>query len=115
VVKPIYNLLTSPHFFVLYSEIRYKYLPELMPAIVETSTKEGPVLLLIRDSMGNELIPFLEHSFSKIILFHHLFGKWDPEMLDGLEPDVVIMAVSQRNLNKVIYTPNFEEVKATTR
>ena len=36
-------------------------------------------------------------------------------MLDGLEPDVVIMAVGQRNLNKVIYSPDFEEVKATTR
>lgn len=97
------------------SKMISKFLPELTPAIVETSTKDGPVLLLIRDSMGNQLIPFLEHSFSKIILIHHIFGKWDPLLLKDLEPDIVIMAVSQRNLNKVIHSPDFEKAKATTR
>lgn len=68
--------------------------------IIQTKNKSGPVLLLLRDSFSKAMIPYYEHSFSKIIATHHNYGDWDTSLLLKEKPDVVIFQVVERYLGK---------------
>lgn len=75
--------------------------------IIETKNESGPVLLLLRDSFSTAMIPFYEHSFSKIIATHHNYGNWDTSILANEKPDVVIFEVVERYLGKEFITTKF--------
>ncbi|WP_298242030.1 hypothetical protein [uncultured Bradyrhizobium sp.] len=58
----------------------------------------GPVLLLIRDSFSDALIPFLIPHFSKIIYMLTEIDFPSAELLNRTKPDVVVMEIVERNL-----------------
>ncbi len=89
------------------SKFDFRIFPEIYTTIIENPESDGPVVLLIRDSFSIEMLPFLKHSFSKIILVHHIFGQWDPNVILNENPEIVIFEIAQRNLNKIVTTPNF--------
>jgi len=74
--------------------------------IIETKNESGPVLLLLRDSFSSAMIPYYEHSFSKIIATHHNYGNWDTSLLLKEKPDIVIFEVVERFLGR-----NFTDTK----
>lgn len=79
--------------------------------IIQTKNKTGPVLLLLRDSFSTAMIPFYEHSFSKIIATHHNYGDWDTSLLLSQKPDVVIFEMVERYLGKEFKNTKFPNRK----
>lgn len=67
--------------------------------VITTKNKNGPVLLLIRDSFSSAMTPFYEYSFSKIIVTHHNYGNWDSIVLEHGKPDIVIFQIVERYLS----------------
>jgi len=79
--------------------------------IIETKNKSGLVLLLLRDSFSTAMIPYYEHSFSKIIATHHNYGDWDTSLLLREKPDLVIFEVVERYLGKQFKQTKFPKGK----
>lgn len=77
--------------------------------VITTKNKNGQVLLLIRDSFSDAMLPFYEHSFSKIITTHHEYGDWDSVVLEHGKPDVVIFQMVERYLNKPFKQKQFPQ------
>jgi len=66
--------------------------------IITTSNTSAPVLLLLRDSFAERMIPFLAHSFSKIILISHGKGLYDKSIIKRHQVDVVVFQAVERIL-----------------
>lgn len=81
-------------------ELESNRLKELLTLKIQTENTTGPTLIFVRDSFGSQMLPFLAHSFSEIILVHHLFGQWDQTILDQMDIDYVFYEVAQRNLGE---------------
>ncbi|KRB83394.1 hypothetical protein ASE26_13065 [Duganella sp. Root198D2] len=63
------------------------------PQILVTDNPSGPVLLWIRDSFGNELLPLMKRHFSKIIMVHLQDGFFRKDLVDTHQPSVVLLEV----------------------
>lgn len=87
----------------------------MKPILIETDQTEAPVLLLVRDSFSDALLPYLEHSFSKIIVVHHRFGQWSLRVFKDHKPDIAVLQIVQRNLNKAFFIPNFAKANKKSR
>lgn len=60
------------------------------PQVLDTGEAGKPVLLLLRDSFSNEMLPLLYPHFSRIVLAHDQDGTWRPDLVDRFKPDLVI-------------------------
>jgi hypothetical protein len=63
------------------------------PHVIETQASGKPVLLMIRDSFSNALLPYLRSHFSRIVLVHHEQGAWREDMIARFKPDIVMVEV----------------------
>jgi alginate O-acetyltransferase complex protein AlgJ len=63
------------------------------PHIIDTQSKSGKTLLLMRDSFATELIPLLSANFSRIIIVHVQDGFFRDDLIKQYHPDVVVLEV----------------------
>jgi hypothetical protein len=63
------------------------------PQILLTGAPGGRTLLLLRDSFGTELLPFLKPHFSKIVMAHVQDGFFRKDLIEEYKPDVVLLEV----------------------
>lgn|GEM_PF-1676839 len=68
------------------------------PRFIDTGEVGKPVLLLVRDSFSNELLPFLLTHFSRIVLVHSQQGFWRQDLIDRFHPDIIIFEVIESGL-----------------
>jgi hypothetical protein len=68
------------------------------PQVVDTGETGKPVLLLVRDSFSNEMLPLLLPHFSRIVLAHVQDGFWRPDLMARFRPQVVILEVTEPGL-----------------
>ena len=68
------------------------------PQVIDTGSAGKPVLMMVRDSFSNALVPFLYPHFSRIVLTHNVDGFWRPDMIERFKPDIVILEVIEAGL-----------------
>ena len=68
------------------------------PQVIDTGEVGKPVLMMVRDSFSNALVPFLYSHFSRIVLTHNADGFWRPDMIERFKPDIVILEVIEAGL-----------------
>lgn len=69
------------------------------PRVIDTGEVGKPVLLLVRDSFSNELLPFLLSHFSRIVLVHSQQGFWRQDLIDRYRPSIIIFEVIESGLH----------------
>jgi len=69
------------------------------PRVIDTGEVGKPVLLLVRDSFSNELLPFLLSHFSRIVLVHSQQGFWRQDLIDRYQPSIIIFEVIESGLH----------------
>jgi len=74
------------------------------PYMVESGNADGPVLLFIGDSFAGALLPVLRPHFRRIVFSHHQDGSFRPDLIEQFSPDVVILEVVERDLEKFFRT-----------
>lgn len=63
------------------------------PLVIDTPSKSGRTLLLMRDSFSTELLPLLEANFSRLIVSHVQDGFFRDDLIRKYHPDVVVLEV----------------------
>ncbi|MBL8383578.1 MAG: hypothetical protein JNM90_10900, partial [Burkholderiales bacterium] len=61
------------------------------PPVMLTDAPGGRTLLLLRDSFGVELLPFLKPHFSRIVVAHWNRGFWRADLVALHKPDVIVL------------------------
>ena len=69
------------------------------PRVIDTGEAGKPVLLLVRDSFSNELLPFLLPHFSRIVLVHSQQGFWRQDLIERYRPSIIIFEVIESGLH----------------
>jgi hypothetical protein len=63
------------------------------PQVLYTGSPNGRTLVLMRDSFGTELLPFLKPHFSRIVMSHVQDGFFRRDFIEKYKPDVVVLEV----------------------
>lgn len=68
------------------------------PQVIDTGATGKPVLLFVRDSFSNALLPYLYGHFSRIIATHAQDGAFRRDLLERFKPDIVVLEVVENSL-----------------
>ncbi|THD62707.1 hypothetical protein [Phenylobacterium sp.] len=68
------------------------------PQVIDTGVAGKPILLLLRDSFSNEMLPLLLPHFSRIVLAHVQDGFWRPDLMARFRPQAVVLEVTEPGL-----------------
>lgn len=63
------------------------------PLVINTPSKNGRTLLLMRDSFSTEMLPLLEANFSRIIAVHVQDGFFRDDLIKKYHPDAVVLEI----------------------
>ncbi len=74
--------------------------PQFPPLVCEHDAEGLPRALILRDSFGNALIPYLSEYFSRSVFVWSPF--LTPEIIAGEKPDLVILELVERNLEELL-------------
>ena len=71
--------------------------------VLETKLKDRPRILIISDSFGEKIFPFLSENFSRSV---KIFDAWEyklnEEIVDREKPDIVLLMVLESNLRNML-------------
>lgn len=68
------------------------------PQVIDTGAAGKPVLLFVRDSFSNALLPYLYGHFSRIVATHAQDGAFRRDFVAQFKPDVVVLEVVENSL-----------------
>jgi len=74
-----------------------------IPSVATTSLIEAPRVLVIRDSFGNQMAPYLNQSFKEVLYCYNGFG-FNKQSIERSKPDIVIFMVVERLLKQRVLT-----------
>lgn len=97
--ETFYQLRPKDKYQFEYREICARHREYIVPGL------EAPKLLVIHDSFGAGLIPFLREHFSHSIFIHD--DSVDPFLIESVDPDIVIIEWTERELIRLLYLPDF--------
>ncbi|HEY0650926.1 alginate O-acetyltransferase AlgX-related protein [Phenylobacterium sp.] len=85
------------------------------PQVIDTGSTGKPVLLFVRDSFSNAVMPYLYGHFSRIIATHAKDGAFRRDLMARFKPDVVVLEVAENSLVHIGVEPGRPPVEVTAR
>ncbi len=82
------------------TDIQDKDEPIIGTFVERAQPDDGRTLVIVGDSFADGLIPFFRESFSTVYFTHHRFGAFDADEVFAWKPDVVLVSVIERVVDR---------------
>lgn len=65
--------------------------------MISANTRSRPqTIVVIGDSFSNIMVPYLTHSFDRVVRVHHRYGEFDVDLVSSYDPDAILLMPIER-------------------